>query len=133
MAQFWKKGASFINWYFNKLNTDPEDLEIVYNNDSIVQFNKQTFQGRNEEGKLKIIEYLSSPDMKKAKYKIVDYTTQPSIENCIFIMVQGYVIPDEAHPEVDQSFDFSIFVHLAKQDNAFLVLNQFYAISEDLD
>lgn len=131
MEEFWSKGQSFITWYFNKLNTTPNELEAVYNNDTLVQFNGKTFQGRNEKGKLKILEYLTSPEMLKAKYKIVDYTVQPSIENCILIMVQGYVIPDCDNPKFDQSFDSAFFVHLVSINNSFVILNQVYAISED--
>ena len=131
MEAFFNTGETFLGWYIHSLNSNPEDLYRVYNEYSIVSFDGKEFQGIDEDGKLKIIKYLCSKEMKKAKYMIVHFSVQPSVCNCILICAQGIVIPDDSKPKEDKSFDMAFYVNISQSKNVFTVINQIYAISED--
>ena len=131
MDQFYSTGESFANWFYNTLNTNPSKVETIFNEYSVATIEGKEFQGKDENGKIKIMNYLTSEEAKKSRYMIVHFTVQPSIENCLLILVHGIVVPDYSKPTEDKSFDAAFFVHLGQKNHSFQLINYVYSISED--
>ena len=130
MENFFSTGQSFVNWYYNTLNSKPEEIKRVYCESSVVSFNGKNFQGKNENGNLKIVDFLNSEEMKKSKYMVIHFAAQPSISNCILILVHGIVIPDESKPKIDFSFEDAFFVNVSEEKEYYMILNHVHALSD---
>ena len=130
MNSFFSIGETFINWYYNTLNSKPEEIKRVYSESSVVTFDGKKFQGKNENGNVKIVDFLNTDDMKKAKYMVVHFAVQPSMSSCLMILVQGIVVPDESKPKVDFSFEDTFFVNVSEERTSFMILNHIHTLSD---
>jgi len=125
-ASFQELADAFVNWYYDKLNNKRDELELVYNNESLVTFQDIQIYGQNARGQLNIIERLLSEGLKEMTKKPLHVTAQPCVGNTVLICVQGSMrmSPEEVE---ELSFFENFVIGKDNESGGFFICNQVFS------
>lgn len=115
-------GKKFAKIYYDTFDTNRASLAPLYESTSMLTFEGQQFQGRDD-----IIKKLVGLPFGTVQHIITTCDCQPSTDNGVLVFVVGQLKTDNDHPH-----SFSQCFHLrpqTAQTNTFVVLNDMFRLA----
>jgi len=115
-------GKQFIEHYYSLFDTKRSDLVALYQPESMLTFEGERFQGRDN-----IAKKIVSLPFQKVQHVIVTSDFQPTISNGILIFVCGNLVVDDS---LDTPMKFSqVFSLMPAPTGGFFVLNDMFRLN----
>ncbi|KAF6735572.1 Nuclear transport factor 2 [Oryzias melastigma] len=112
-------GSSFVQHYYQMFDSDRSQLGSIYIDSSCL-----TWEGEPYQGKLAIVEKLTSLPFTKIAHSITAQDHQPTPDNCILSMVVGQLKADE-----DQIIGFHQSFILKNINDAWVCTNDMFRLA----
>ncbi|KAI3428575.1 hypothetical protein D9Q98_007397 [Chlorella vulgaris] len=111
---------AFTDHYYNTFDTARANLASLYQEQSMLTFEGQKFQGMQA-----ILSKLTSLSFQQCKHHVVSLDAQPSVSGGILIFVTGQLLPEgESNP-----LKFSQTFHLAPVGGSFVITNDLFRLN----
>jgi len=114
--------SAFSTHYYNMFDTNRAQLESLYVDCSILQFENDTHMG-----KVEVMKKLVGLPMATVKHILTTVDGQPTIDGGVIVHVIGQLKTDDDHPHA-----FSESFHLKKDPSnpaSFVILNEIFRLS----
>ncbi|CAG9461719.1 unnamed protein product [Pedinophyceae sp. YPF-701] len=119
MADVEGVAKAFVSHYWTTFDTNRSALAALYNEQSMLTFQNQKFQGQQA-----ILQKLQALPFGECKHRIVSCDAQPSVSGGILVFITGELIAEGEN----RPLRFSQVFHLAPNEGSFYVTNDMFSL-----
>ncbi|RYP50000.1 hypothetical protein DL769_011012 [Monosporascus sp. CRB-8-3] len=118
-ANFEEVAKQFVDFYYNKFDTDQTSLAALYRDNSML-----TFESAAVLGVANIVEKLVNLPFEKVKHQVSTLDAQPSINGGILVLVTGQLLVDDQ----ERPLNFTQAFQLMPEGGSFFVYNDIFKL-----